>query len=220
MACHDDFWHCRHADRIASEKAVHAVFGRCLVCGTCLGHIDPLAQGDSKVGGGTVGSLAKLATVDCRHVGEPWTHLVNVLSDQRVGHEADMVGDNHQVAHGEVGIDAAGGIADEEASDTQTAHDAYGECYLLHGVAFVVVEASLHGHDRGAVELSDDEVPLVAYGGTGLEVRYVAVRDNVGLLYAVAKFAEATAKNDGRRGPVFCAAADEFSRFVKKSGHF
>ena len=94
-----------------------------------------------------------------------------------LGEEIDVVGDDHQVAYMEMFVHAARGIGYEEGFDTQFVHHTYGEGHLLHGVAFVIVEAPLHGHDVHAAELAEDELAGVPfYGGDG-EVGNLCIGD-------------------------------------------
>jgi len=79
--------------------------------------------------------------------------------------EIDMVGDNHQVADLKLRVHAAGGIANEEGLDTQLVHHAHGEGYLLHRVALVVMETSLHGKDVYTAELTENKFPAMSFYG-------------------------------------------------------
>ena len=54
-----------------------------------------------------------------RHIGEALAEGLEVGTDQRVGHQVDMVADDHQVARLEGGVQAAGGIRHEKELDAQ-----------------------------------------------------------------------------------------------------
>ena len=106
------------------------------------------------------------------HVGEAGT-CGEVLSAQRVlGEEVDVVGDNHEVANLEFGVHTSRGIAHEESLDTKFVHHANGERNLLHRVALVVVEASLHSHDVLAAQFTKDY-----FAGMALNRRYGEIGD-------------------------------------------
>ena len=89
--------------------------------------------------------------------------------------EVDVVGDNHQVADSEGRVHASGGIGDIECADAELIHDAHGEGDLLHGVALIIVEASLHGQDVDASELAEDEFAGVSLDGGHGEVGYLTI---------------------------------------------
>ena len=88
-----------------------------------------------------------------------------------------MVGDNHQVAYLEGWVHATCGIGDKECRDAQLVHDTDGEGDSLHVVAFIEVEATLHGQDVNTPQLAEDELAGVAFYGGYREVRYLAIGD-------------------------------------------
>jgi len=59
------------------------------------------------------------------HVGKADAEVVDVRSAQRVhAHQIDVIGDEHQIAGLELGVDSAGGVGDDELFDAQAADDA------------------------------------------------------------------------------------------------
>ena len=200
MTGHDDLRHGAHAAGVAAKLAEHAVFGRSLIGGACLGYIDAVLQADTHLGGYAVGFGAQTGAVDLGHVGEAGTEFLHIGTYQGIGHEVDVVGDDHQVAHAVVGVQCAGGVAYEKRFDAHAGENPFGVGDLLHGVAFIVVEAALHGHNLFPAEGADDEVALVSYGGGALEVRYLRVGDDERVLYAVGQLSEAAAEHDGGVG--------------------
>ena len=91
------------------------------------------------------------------------------------GEVVDVVGDNHQVADFEGWVGAAAGVGHEQCLDTQFAHDTDGEGHFLHRIAFVVVEAALHGHDVLVAQLAEDELSAMPFDGRDGEVRDILV---------------------------------------------
>ena len=172
---HDDLWDGGHAHGVATHGAVHAVFSRCLEGGTCGAQIDAVDQSDVLLLGNLGGQVDELVVVGFVHIREARSGG-EVLAAQRVfGEEIDVVGDDHEVANLEGGIHATGSIGDEERLDAQFVHDADGERHLFHGVALVVVEAPLHGHDVYAAQLAEDECAGVSLDGGDGEVGYLGV---------------------------------------------
>ena len=130
------------------------------------------------------------------HVREAGPQLGDVTADQRVGHQVDMVGDDHQVAHAERGIDPARSVRHEEVFDAQLLHDAHRESHLLHRVALVVVEAPLHGHDLAALDRAEDHTPLVPLDGRNGETRDIFVFDGECSVDLIGETAQAGAEDD------------------------
>ncbi len=183
MVGHDDFGHGAHAHGVASHEPVHAVFGGGLEGGALHAEIYAVLEVDAFLACYLVGELDEAVVVRFVHVGESWA-CGQVLASQGVLWEAvDVVGDDHEVADVEVGVHASGSVADEESLDAQLVHHAYGECDFLHGVAFVVVESSLHGHDVLASEASEDESAAMAFDCADGEVGDVGVGEFVAVSY-------------------------------------
>ena len=111
-----------------------------------------------------------------------------------------MVGDDHQVARAEGGVDSAAGIRNEKRLDAQQFHHAYGEGNLLHCVSFVVVEAALHGDDSFAAERAEDQASLVTLHGRDRKIRNRCIVEGVCRFDAVGKRAEARAEYDSQFG--------------------
>ena len=80
-----------------------------------------------------------------------------------LGEEVDMVSDDHQVAYMEVFVHAARGIGYEKGLDTQFVHHTYGEGHLLHRVALVEMETTLHGEDVHTAEFSENQFATMAF---------------------------------------------------------
>ena len=183
MVRHDDLGNGAHADSVATEHAEHAILGRCLEGRALNTNVGAVHDADVLFLCNLVGQCNKLQVVRLMHVGEARSGG-EVLAAQRVlGEEVDVVGDNHQLANLELGVHAAGGIADEERLDAQLIHHANGERHLLHRVALVEVETTLHGHDVLAAQTSEDELAGVALDGGDGEVGNLGIGELVGFSY-------------------------------------
>ena len=166
-----------HTNGVATQCAIHLIFCRSLERRTCGTHIDTVYQTDFLLFGNLCGQVDELVVVSLVHIREAWT-CGEVLATQRMlGEEVDVVGDDHQVANLEGGVHATGSIRHEEGLDAQLVHDAYGERYFLHGVALVIVEAALHGHDVYTTKFTEDERTGVALDGRYGEVGDFSVRN-------------------------------------------
>ena len=156
MMSHDYFGNSAHADGVATEAAIHLIFGRSLEGGTLNAYIYAVVDTDVFVTGNVGCQLYQIAAVGLVHVGESGTGG-EVLSAQRMlGEEVDVVGDYHQVANLKAGVHTSCGIADEECFYAELIHHPDRECNFFHRVALIKVEASLHGHDVDASEFPED----------------------------------------------------------------
>ena len=111
-----------------------------------------------------------------------------------------MVGDDHQIAHAERGVDAPRGVRHEEVSDAQLLHHTHGEGHLLHRITLVVVEAALHGHDPAALDRSEDHPALVALDRRDGEPGYLLVFDGELRVDPVGEIAQPGAEHDADFG--------------------
>ena len=172
---YDDFGNGRHTYGVATQRAIHPVFCRCLEGRSGGTDVDAIDQSDVLLLGNLRGEVDELVVVGFVHVREAWT-CGEVLATQRMlGEEVDVVGDNHQVANLKGGVHASGRIADEEGLDAQLVHDPYGECHFLHGVALVVVETALHGHDIHPTELTENQLSAMSLDSRHGEVGNIAI---------------------------------------------
>jgi hypothetical protein len=125
-----------------------------------------------------------------------------------------VIFDGHDVAHVKGRVDAAGRVGDDERLHAQAAHHAHGERHLLHGVAFVEVEAPLHGADGDASQLADHQAACVPGDGARWEMRNLGVGNHVGAGDLLGQAAQPTAEDQPDRGRVAGAAADIAGGFV------
>ena len=216
MACHDDFGNGRHAHGIGSQPVEHPVLGGSLEGRSLCAEVDTFAQAYAPLAGHAAAEVAQLRVVGPAHVGE--AVAVGVAAAQgMLGKEVDVVGDEHDVPHLQVGAHAARGVGDEQYFHSQLAHDADGVGDLLHRVALVVVKPPLHGQQGLPPEAPEQEVSAVSlYGGEG-EVGHLAVGDGEGVVHFVGQGAEPAAQDERhlRAAAQVCGSlpAEEVSRF-------
>ena len=111
-----------------------------------------------------------------------------------------MVGDGDERALPVAGVDAAGGVGDDEGFAADEAEDAGGEGDLGEGVALVGVDAALHDGDRDSGDGAENEVAGVAFYGRAGEVGDLGVGDARGASDVVGEVAEAGAEDDADVG--------------------
>ena len=175
MMGHNHLRDCRHTDGIASEDTVHLVFGRCLEGRTLNAHIDTVLHLDAFLTGNLVGLVDQLQVVGLMHIRETGT-CGEVLTTQRMlWEEVNVVGDDHQVANLKFWIHTTGSVGYEEGLDAQFVHHSDREGDLLHRVALVKVEASLHGEDVDTTQLTEDEFARMAFYGRYGEIGNLGV---------------------------------------------
>ena len=214
VAGHDGFGHGGHAHGVGAEDVEGVVFGGGLVAGTGDADIDAVLEFDILFGSDFLCQFHDAVRVGLAHVGEAGAELVVVGTEQGVvGHEVDMVGDDHDVGDVEGGVEAAGGIGEDDLFDTELAEHLDGEGEGLHGVAFVVVEAAAHDEHGGAVEGAEDEGAAVALHGGDGEVGNVLIGDFLAVLDFLHEAAEAGAEHDGGLGAFGDILFDEACAF-------
>ena len=113
-----------------------------------------------------------------------------------------MVGDDHQVARAERGVDAARGVRYEQEADAQLLHDTDREGHLLHRVALIIVEPPLHGHDAAAFDLAENQPSAMPLDGRDGESGNILVVDGVTGRDPVGEASEAGAEHDTHLGGV------------------
>ena len=107
-----------------------------------------------------------------------------------------MVGDEDEGAGGVCGVDAAGGVGDEEGAAAEKGEDAGGKAELSGGVALVGVHAALHDGDGCAGDGAEDEATGVADDGGLGEVGDCGVGDGGGGVDLGGEVAEAGTEDD------------------------
>ena len=196
MPRHDHLRHRGHPEQIRPDGPVEPHLGRRLIGRPRAPEIHPLARLEAQFRSLVQGQLLQLQVVGAGHVREARSHLVQIGPDQRIGEHADVVADDHQVAHPEIRIRGPRGIGDEEELHPQHRHRTHADGHEFHRIALIIVEAPLHGNHRLAAELADDEIALVPHGRGDRETGNVAVGDHDGIFDAVGQAAQAAAEYD------------------------
>src|SRR5581483_5650570 len=137
------------------------------------------------------------------------TERVVVRAAKRVvGHEVDVVVDDHEVARAERGVQASAGVREDDRVDPPRLEHAHREGDLPHVVALVVVQASLHDRHGLARERADDELSRMPRDGAALPPGDAVVRDPIRLSDLVGERAEPAAEHDRDRGLLLRPLAD------------
>ncbi len=97
--------------------------------------------------------------------------------------ELDVIFDQHQLAAHIIRVYAPGGVGYDEGFDAQQPRYPHWVGHLLHGVALVGMEASLHQQGALAAQDTRHETARVAHSRASLEIRYLPIRDIDGALH-------------------------------------
>ena len=162
MTCHDDLRNGGHTHQVGADFAEEPDLGRGLIGRTGAAEIDATVQIEPELYADLFGKVLKLKVVGAGHVRETGTEFSKIGADERIGHHVDVVLDDDQVADMILYVGSACGVRDEQELDAEEFHDPYAEGNQLHGIAFVEMQASLHGYDLLATEGAINEIALVA----------------------------------------------------------
>lgn len=128
--------------------------------------------------GSPLGKIDESAGVRLAHIRESRTQPVVVRTNEGiVADQIDVIVDDHHITPAILWVHPSAGIRDDEGFNTHGLHHAYRECYLLQGVAFVKVKATLHDHGRNTLDGSKEEFPMVRFNGRDREVGDVLIVD-------------------------------------------
>ena len=201
MHRHDDFRHCAHAHGVGAYGMEETVLGWSLERRTLHADINALVKVYAVLFSHSARSLYELRVVGMRHVGESRSELAEVLASQRVVRKKTyVVGDEHHVALPELRIHASGCIGEHRHLYAKCREDSHRECHFLHVVAFVVVEAPLHGQHTLPCQLAYYQVAGVSFDCRDREVRYLRVRYHRLVAYLVGELSQSAAEHDDRLG--------------------
>ncbi len=115
---------------------------------------------------------AVLLVIGGGHIEKARAEIFVVRSGAGVGGvEIDVVFDHHERALREIGVDAAGGVGEDDGANAHAPHDADGKGDVLHRIALIEVHAALHRGDGHVSHFADDEFSGVADGGRDGKVR-------------------------------------------------
>ena len=108
-----------------------------------------------------------------------------------------MVSDNHQVTDFKIRVRASCSVRYEQGLDAQFTHHTHGESHFLHGVAFIKMKASLHGHDIFVAQFPENQFAAVSFDGGNREVRNLRIVDFILVGDFMHQAAQARAQDDG-----------------------
>ena len=192
----DGLRHGGHAHGVRTEHARGAHLGRRFKLRAGEVHVDALAQREVLLPGDLFRELAQAGRVNARHIGEARAELVDIRPPERAEvEELDMVGDEHQIARGILGVHRARGVRHDHRLRAKQADNAAGVGGVLHRVALVAVHAALHDRHALAAQLAENEAALVSRRGGRAEVRDVRIAYAGARLDAVAEKAQAAAEH-------------------------
>lgn len=165
MPCHDDLRNGGHADGISAYGAKHTVFCRRLKGRSLNANIYTVLEFEILFLGQLISQGDEFAVVGLVHVGETGTCWEVRAMQWMLGEEIDMVCNDHQVTDAELRVHSSGCVADEKCFDAQFVHHALWKGNLFHGIAFVIMEASFHGHDVFASQLAENQSSGMSLNG-------------------------------------------------------
>ncbi len=90
-----------------------------------------------------------------------------------------MVIQQYQVALFQAGVQAAGGVAQQQVLDTQGLQHPHRKSDLLHAVAFIIMEAPLQNNHFMRPQPARNQFTFVGFYGGMREMRNILVRDPV-----------------------------------------
>src|SRR5665647_2829349 len=97
-----------------------------------------------------------------------------------------MIGNHHQITDYEFFLHSASSVGWEKCFNPDCFHNAYRKRDLFHGITFIIMKATLHGHNVLATHFPKNKLAAVPFHGGNGEVGYFFVRDdqfNICLLY-------------------------------------
>ena len=100
---------------------------------------------------------AQVRVVGGGHVREPGSRFQVGPGERIAAHEVDVVGEHHQLAHPEPGVDGPGGVGVHHGPDPQAPVEPHGPGDQGHGVAFVAVEPAGLEHHPAPLQFAKDQ---------------------------------------------------------------
>ena len=177
MVSHDHLRDRRHAHGIAAQNPIHLVFGRSLEGGALHTYIYTVSDTDLLFAGNLRSELDQFLVVGLMHIRETGTGGEILTAQRMLWEEVDVVGDDHQVAYVETFVHASGGVGYEQSLYAQLIHHTDREGHFFHGVAFIEMEASLHGENVDVAELAEDQFTAMSLHRRYGEVGYFGIRN-------------------------------------------
>jgi hypothetical protein len=109
-----------------------------------------------------------------------------------------MIGNDHEVAGMEGGIDSSGGVGNKEIFYARNLHYPNGKGDLLHGISLVEVKTPLHGDYGFAAKVSGYEIATVTVSGGFHKVRNISIWNGLGIADPGGEVSESASENNSR----------------------
>ena len=136
-----------------------------------------------------------------------------VWSPERVdAHAVQVVGDDHQAARLHVGVQASGGVCQDQILDAEQAEGSDRQHHLFHIVAFVIVEPSLLDRHRNAADIAQNEPARMPLDRRSRETRDLLVRDLHCIGQLLSKRTQTAPEHDGGADLARVFGSNKFSR--------
>ena len=200
MPCDYHFWNGAHTHCVCAGYELEFVLCRGLVGRACVSVVNAFLKVDSYSCGDFLGQFSQLWVIRSGHIRESRAKLFHILTYQRVRKHIDMVLNHHQVAHLVARVQSSCCVRHEQGLYPQHFHNPHRESDLLHSIAFVEVEASLHRQNAVPGYGAADQVPLMANRGADREVRNLFIRKNYRFFYGIGQCAQPASQHDSDAG--------------------
>ena len=99
-----------------------------------------------------------------------------------------------------VQVGGAGSVGHKQITDAQLDHHPDGKGDQVHAIAFVIVDASLHGNHALAGQFAHDEIALVADGRGDGEAGNAIIGNDQRIFNLFGQFAQSAAQDDAHHG--------------------
>ena len=122
--------------------------------------------------------FAKSAIVGGAHIRKTRAESLIVRTGKRVGSlQIDVILDHDKRSLREFALDAARCVGEDHGFYAHASKNANGKCHLLHGIALVEMDTSLHSANGNFSNFADDKFTGVANGRGSRKIRNLPVRN-------------------------------------------
>ena len=197
---HHRLGHGGHADDVRALRLVGLDLRRRLVGGAGVVGVDAVHHPQAEPVGAGVEQVGEVLGVDRGHVREALAPVGVVRADERSdAGQVDVVAQDHEVAGAQRGVDAAGGVGEEQRLAAHAPEHLDRQHHRLPARALVPVAAAAPGGDEPAAAAVEHELAGVALHGGSAEAGDVGVgypRDD---LVGPERIAPAAAEHNAQR---------------------
>ncbi len=186
------FRHRGHADCVRANRAKKTDLCRRLVAGSVHGDVHPMRYRNTSCARRRVGDCSETPGVHLAHVRKSRTEPLVIGAQKRVAPEqVDVVVDDHQRAARETGIDAPGGVREDDLAYAEPPHHACRKDDGRKIVSFVKVRPSGQRGDAPAAYAANYQLPGMPDDAGGGPMRQFGVGHPDRVEQRVGKVAEA-----------------------------